>query len=144
MINATTVSMIRDIVAIFGVIAGFTYYVLTVRTNQKNQKLQLESRQLQLYTTTYEPGHSKEWLLSYIDVLYNQEWKDYDELMSKYGPETNPEGYTSLIQVIELFQMIGLYVAQDALDIDIVAKHNIKTAIRLWEKVEPYVKIVSL
>jgi hypothetical protein len=38
-------SVVRDLVAIFGVIAGFIYYVLTVRDNQKNQQMQLETRQ---------------------------------------------------------------------------------------------------
>ena len=32
-------SIIRDCIAIFGVLAGFSYYVLTVRANQKNQKM---------------------------------------------------------------------------------------------------------
>ena len=33
------ISVIREIVAIFGVIAGFSYYVLTVRATRKNQEL---------------------------------------------------------------------------------------------------------
>jgi sensor domain CHASE-containing protein len=37
-------SVIRDLVAIFGVIAGFSYYVLTVRANQKNQELTLKAQ----------------------------------------------------------------------------------------------------
>ncbi|TFH13219.1 hypothetical protein E4H04_12340 [Candidatus Bathyarchaeota archaeon] len=44
-------STIRDLVAIFGVIAGFSYYVLTVRNKQKNQELALESRKLSIYTS---------------------------------------------------------------------------------------------
>ena len=43
-------SIIRDLVAIFGVIAGFSYYVLTVRANQRNQELALKAQQLQLET----------------------------------------------------------------------------------------------
>jgi len=35
MINPTTVSMIRDVVAFFGVIVGFSYYVLAVQNNNK-------------------------------------------------------------------------------------------------------------
>jgi len=45
MINPTTVSMIRDIVTIFGVIAGFSYYVLTVRNAQRNQALSLKAQE---------------------------------------------------------------------------------------------------
>jgi len=48
MIDPVTLQMVRDVVAIFGVIAGFTYYVLTVRNSQRMQKMQLETRQAQL------------------------------------------------------------------------------------------------
>ena len=54
MIDPTTVSMIRDLVAIFGVIAGFTYYVLTVKNTRKNQQLQLETRQAQLFMQIFQ------------------------------------------------------------------------------------------
>ena len=42
-------SVVRDLGAIFGVIAGFTCYVLTVKNKQENQRQQLETRQAQLY-----------------------------------------------------------------------------------------------
>jgi len=37
MVDPVTLQMVRDVVAIFGVIAGFTYYVITVR-NQKQAR----------------------------------------------------------------------------------------------------------
>ncbi len=51
-------SVVRDLVAIFGVIAGFGYYVLTVRNNQENQRQQLETRQAQLYMQVYNVSHN--------------------------------------------------------------------------------------
>ena len=46
-------SVVRDIVAIFGVIAGFTYYVLTVRNTSKvSQKEQMNLR-MQYHDLTY-------------------------------------------------------------------------------------------
>ena len=41
-------STIRDLVAIFGVIAGFSYYVLTVRANQRNQEIAMKNQELML------------------------------------------------------------------------------------------------
>ncbi len=51
-------SVVRDLVAIFGVIAGFGYYVLTVRNKQENQRQQLETRQAQLYMQVYNVSHN--------------------------------------------------------------------------------------
>ena len=55
MIDLTTLSMIRDIVTIFGVIAGFSYYVMTVRNSTKARKTQLLMQLRSLYL-------DKEWL----------------------------------------------------------------------------------
>ena len=49
MIGLVTFQVVRDFIAIFGVIAGFSYYVLVVRNSQRMQKQMLETRQLQLY-----------------------------------------------------------------------------------------------
>ena len=45
MVDLAALSMVRDIVAILGVVGGFTYYVMTVRASQRNQRHQLETRQ---------------------------------------------------------------------------------------------------
>jgi len=39
-----------DFIAIFGVIAGFSYYVLTVRNNQRNQEISLRNQEQTLKT----------------------------------------------------------------------------------------------
>jgi hypothetical protein len=78
-------------------------------------------------------------MLAFLDVLYNLEFEDYEDFMRKYGPGSNLETYASMIQAIELFQIVGLYVEQKALDIDIVIRHSGNTVLRLWEKVESFV-----
>ena len=39
MVDPVTLQIVRDVVAIFGVIAGFSYYVLTVRNSQRARAL---------------------------------------------------------------------------------------------------------
>ena len=53
--------LIRDLVTIFGVIAGFSYYALTVQNNRKNQDQQLETRQAQLFMNIYDTYSSKQY-----------------------------------------------------------------------------------
>ncbi len=55
--------------AIFGVIAGFTYYVLTVRNSQRMQQLQIETRKAQLYMQLFMRITSEEFLKKSIDLL---------------------------------------------------------------------------
>jgi hypothetical protein len=91
-------SVIRDLVAIFGVIAGFSYYVLTVRNNQKNQELSLkaqqqtlETRQAQLLMQIYDKVNNKEFTRDWAEINYFWKWKDSKEYWEKYG--TNLEVY---------------------------------------------------
>jgi hypothetical protein len=61
--------MVRDLVAIFGVIAGFSYYVMNVRNTRKNQELQLETRQAQLFTQIFLTRNTSESVSNYFEVL---------------------------------------------------------------------------
>jgi hypothetical protein len=144
MVSVETVSIVFTGLSIS--LAAF-YYISTIRNAQRTRELALkaqeqalETRQLQLYTTAFQHTLNREFMLAYVDVIYNQEWEDYEDFMRKYGPESNPEAYASVVQVIELFQMIGLFVEQNALDIEIVNRHCGKVVVRVWEKVEPFVR----
>ena len=82
-------SMIRDLVAIFGVIAGFSYYVLTVRNSQRNQELSLkaqeqalETRQTQIFMHIWQQLNSEETNKSIMELL-NLEIKGFEEYLQK-------------------------------------------------------------
>ena len=47
------ISMVRDLVAIFGVIAGFSYYVLVVRNAQRTREMSLEAQKTQIFLQIY-------------------------------------------------------------------------------------------
>jgi len=68
--------MVRDLVTIFGVIAGFTYYVLTVRNAQK-------ARQTQMFMPIYSRVLDSEYRRHFSDIRV-WEWKDYDDWEEKY------------------------------------------------------------
>jgi hypothetical protein len=76
-------SVIRDLVAIFGVITGFSYYVLTVRNAQK-------ARQSVMLSQLHDSKYNLENMQAYFNLV-TREWKDFDDYMEKYGPWTNPE-----------------------------------------------------
>ena len=99
-------SVVRDVVAIFGVIAGFTYYVINVRYSQRMQQIQLETRQSQLFMPIYMQYYEKDFLKNYRDIVSNWEWSDYNDFMEKYGPNTNPEAFAAASNVLVFFHAI--------------------------------------
>jgi hypothetical protein len=133
-------SMVRDVVAIVGVLIGFTYYVITVRNAQRIQQQQLETRQFQLYHTSMLSLTNMEFMNAWLDVMYHQEWGDYEEFMQKYGPIANPEAQARFGIVGSAFQHLGVLVEVKALDPDIVYKRVGGNIMRTWEKVEPAVQ----
>ena len=65
-------SVIRDLVAIFGVIAGFSYYVLTVRNANTARKIQL------LNSSSFV--NSVEVARISLELL-DMQWEDFDDFL---------------------------------------------------------------
>jgi len=133
-------SVIRDLVAIFGVIAGFSYYVLTVRNNHKNQELtlkaqqqQLETRQFQLLMQLSETPNSMEGNRQYTELM-NMEWTDYDDFEQKYGSDNNPDNYALRTTIFRWFNTTGLLIKNKMIDPEIVYDFNGMATIWLWNK----------
>jgi hypothetical protein len=106
MVDLAMLQVVRDLVAIFGVIAGFTYYVLTVRNTQKNQQLQLETRQAQLFMQIYDKFTNKEYVKDWVDFVFLQEFDDYQEYMEKYGYRNNLDAWASRVAISDYFEGI--------------------------------------
>jgi len=141
-------SVIRDLVAIFGVIAGFSYYVLTVRNNQKNQELSLktqqqnlETRQAQLFMQIFLVNQGKE-LAENWTKLYSMDLSNPKELAERGWVKGDPE-MMELMQICAViathYDGIGLYVRKGFIDIDMVKELLLGDFIMMWEKLKPLV-----
>ena len=82
MVDLAVLQVVRDLVATFGVIAGFTYYVMTVRNSQRMQKVQLDTRKAQLYMQLFMRITSEEFMKKSLDLL-KLEYDNVGEFMEK-------------------------------------------------------------
>ena len=112
-------SIIRDCIAIFGVLAGFSYYVLTVRATRKNQEQQLETRRIQLFMQLANIFLDVQKGIDYIEVL-NWTWDDYTDFERKYGSDNNPRAFAMRNTIWTSFNIMGKLVTEDEIDIDLV------------------------
>ena len=110
-------SVIRDLVACFGVIAGFSYYVLTVRATRKNQQMQLEARKAQLYSQIYSWFVETKNFVEYMEML-NWEWTDYGDFEKKYGSDNNVLAFATRNRVWSTFNMMGMMVRDGSITIE--------------------------
>ena len=124
-------STIRDLVAIFGVIAGFSYYVLTVRANQRNQKHQLFQAFMTAMTT---PEVVRDWY-----TIYNLEWSEYDDFMEKYGWENNPDMWVKISFYWQRYNQFGHQIKIGAFDISQFYDAGTDGFALMWKKYEPII-----
>ena len=127
-------SVIRDLVAIFGVVAGFSYYVLTVRNNQRNQRQQLETRQTQLFMQFTEKIRDNQ--EAFTEMREEWSWNNYDDFMQKYGPEANPDEWWKFITLAGLFEQMGVLAKEGSVNVQIIYDWIGSYPIRLWDKFE--------
>jgi hypothetical protein len=136
-------SIIRDLVAIFGVIAGFSYYVLTVRANQRNQELalkaqqlQLETRQAQLLMQVYNKFDTKEKHHAYTQI-WNWQWNDFEDFWTRYGVTENLENWQILTSFLAFYEGLGTLVKTSKLPIEEVYLMLGGLTISVWGKFVP-------
>ncbi len=68
------------------------------------------------------------------------EYGDYDDLMSKYGPEANPEGWDDLMGWFRMLEEMGVYVKEGLLDIRLIYLLNGGSITKSWELLKVLLK----
>ena len=139
MVDPVTLQMVRDVVAIFGVIAGFTYYVLTVRNSQRTQRQQLETRQAQLFMQLYSLYDTKDFMEDYAKVSYIFQYEDLADWQQKYGVHTNLPAYASWARIGRYFDGVGILVKKNMIDVNLVTELLREPVIYSWENMRPWV-----
>ena len=131
---------ISAIVATVGVLVGVAFAYLEVRTLVRQRETDVETRQAQLFMQIYDHYYDEEFLRNHTDIFFNWKWKDYDDFMKKYGPNTNPEAFAKWDSLGTYFRGIGVLVRRKLIDLNLV-EELMGTSIRLhWEKSGPIIK----
>jgi len=77
-----------------------------------------------------------------LEILYQQDFKDYEEWRDKYGPDANTDAYAYFYHVTSTFQGLGYLVQSKVLELEALSKHiRPRSIIFLWEKIKPIVKV---
>ena len=127
-------SVIRDLVAIFGVIAGFSYYVLTVRMNQRNMRINLTNNLVLQFGT-------EEFIKKVTELTY-MEWEDYDDFEGKYGSDVNPENYITRMVVWGSFDSLGMLLMKGMADKEILYNSLFTyNSVQVWHKYKEVIAI---
>ncbi len=118
MIELTTLQAVREVVTIVGVIAGLSYYITTVRNQNRARQIQI-IRGIEFFETEVS--------------FFNWEFGDFDDFLSKYGREANPEGWDELSSWFRKLEELGVYVKEGSLDIRMIYLLQGGNITKTWE-----------
>ena len=117
-----TYQMILSTLQTVGLLVGIFYYIMTLQNTRKNQELTLksqkhaeETRKIQLMleiTEVIQSGGQTDWR-----DLMSLEWTDFNDFLSKYDAENNPEIHNKRAFIWRTLNVSGLLVRDGLLDI---------------------------
>jgi hypothetical protein len=139
MVDQLTFQTIGILLTALTVSIAAIYYTLTLRYTRRNQDLQLETRQAQLYMGLNNTFTSLEFRKQW-HITETATWKDYDDFNDKYGPDKNLEVLTATTMVFAFFDSVGALVRKQLIDIDLVDGVMAISLIVTWRMFESVLK----
>jgi len=121
MVNLETLQTLLTFVTLISVPVGVFYYVMTLRNQSRSRQIQIIRG---LSSTNVDKG------------FLSWNFSDYDDFMSKYGPEPNPEGWKNMMDWFTALEEYGVYVKEGLLDIHLLYLLHGGTIKKSWEILE--------
>jgi hypothetical protein len=137
MVELMTFQTIFQFLQTVGILVGVFYYIMTLRNNRRNQELQLETRQAQLFINIFNTFSSKQYQKDRERMLRSWEFESFEDFFSKYGPEVNPEDHAIFDMFISHFEGIAVLVQRRLIEPKLVYDLMYGSIIAFWEKFEP-------
>jgi hypothetical protein len=114
------------------------YYMLTLKTNQKNLSMNLETRQSQFMSQISDEINSLEnWKIAW--ELLGMEWTDWEDFEKKYGSSGNPEAAARRFSLFSKLDNVGWLLKNGVLDPEWVHSQFHMNVTTLWLKFEPQI-----
>lgn len=131
MVDLVLLQSISYVAAALSVVVGFFYYALMLRNAGR-------ARQTELFMKLYERWEDEDFEKHWMEVVYEWEWKDYDDFDKKYG-SGNLEAFSNAFSVLAYFEGIGVLVKRKLIDIELVDDLMSTSILWYWEKTAPIV-----
>ncbi len=134
-----TYQMVLSTVQTIGIFVGIFYYIMTLRNTRRNQELQLETRQAQLFLNIYNVYSSKQFQKDREELMHLREWTDYDDFFAKYGSDVDPEAKAIFDSIFLWLEGLGVLVKRGLIDPELVHDLLYGFIINFWERHLPII-----
>ena len=114
-----TLPVVLQIVQTVGILVGIIYYFFIMRNSQRNQQMQLETRQAQLFMQSYQKTATVELQTLAFEIL-EWEWTDYADFVEKYVKDTRK--YGEWVSFMLHINGIGILLKEKYIDSELLYK----------------------
>ena len=133
-----TLQTLLTYLTLISVPVGVFYHIMTLRNTRRNQELQLESRQAQMFMQVFQEDIIHRGPHGLMDLL-DWEFSDADDFDAKYGREVNPEAYKSYSYWTNYMEGMGVMVREGYINIRLIALLSSGAVKSLWRKFQPLI-----
>jgi len=140
MVDQMTLQTIGILLTTLTVSIAAIYYTMTLRYTRRNQDLQLETRQAQMFMQIYDRFVTKEFQKDWRTFVLADEWKSYNDYLARYSGKENLEVSSRIATVFHYFEGVGVLVEEGLIDSKLVAKLLSASVIQCWEKYESVIR----
>ena len=133
MVDIAQLQTVSYIAGALGVCVAAFYYVMTLRSQQSSMKTNIETRQAQLFMSTFQSTYSKEWQRAQRKVYKLQltEVSDFDKI------DEDEDLSEAFYIIASYFEGIGVLVKENLIDIRLVSELISGVILRWWAKFGP-------
>ena len=135
-----TIPIVLQFLQTVGILVGIIYYIMTIRTNQRNQRMQLETRQAQLFIQLYNRFRDDTNNLDIESSFLDVEIKSSEDFLRIWRTD---EDFGKVLSTLGgFYEGIGVMVREGYIPVRLVALQWGGTTRRFWEKMEPFMSDV--
>jgi hypothetical protein len=107
-----------------------------MRNAQRNQQIQMETRQTQVFRQFIGVLEELRVQGTWSEVYDEWSWTDYEDFMRKYGPDANPEEWSKFMAITGLYETMGVLATHGSVNVKLMYDLQSGYPIRLWDKYE--------
>ena len=127
-----TYQMVLSTLQTAGLLVGIFYYIMVLRNQQKNQEMQLETRQAQLFIQMY--GRFSDAAFHDADTdIRSTSWVNFPDFESRVLED--PRKFKSLGTLIRFYEGIGVLVKEGLINMRFVSLLMAGDITQFWEKI---------
>jgi hypothetical protein len=129
-----SIEIIALVLTGLSITASIIYYANVLSNSNKTQKMQLETRQAQLFMNIYNTWSTKQYHRDREQLLYVWEFTDFDDFYKKYGVDVNPDDHAIWDMFSTHFGGIAVLIRRGLIDSEMVYDLMYESIIWFWEK----------